>query len=235
MGSTRRGHVTPARVVSHVDRFLTGIEIHPGARIGRRVFIDHGMGVVIGETAEVGDDCLLYKGVVLGGTSLARGKRHPTLRRGVTVGSNACILGPIEIGEGARVGAGSVVVKPVPAEATVVGVPGRIVRADRASSRARPGARQAARPVGERLANGGARRARARGAAARGRGASSVSSPPEEAEDDRPARLGAGGVRRGGRHLAASGRRWQGPTGPRKEERCASPTTSRNWSAGPRW
>ena len=108
---------TLARVVSHGGRFLTGIEIHPGARIGRRVFIDHGMGVVIGETAEVGDDCLLFKGVVLGGTSLARGKRHPTLRRGVTVGSNACILGPIEIGEGARVGAGSVVIKSVPAEA----------------------------------------------------------------------------------------------------------------------
>jgi serine O-acetyltransferase len=124
-----RRRVTLARVVSHVGRFLTGIEIHPGARIGRRVFIDHGMGVVIGETAEVGDDCLLYKGVVLGGTSLSRGKRHPTLRSGVTVGSNACILGPIEIGAGARVGAGSVVVKPVPAEATVVGVPGRIVRA----------------------------------------------------------------------------------------------------------
>lgn len=123
-----RRHVTPARVVSHVGRMLTGIEIHPGAEIGRRVFIDHGMGVVIGETSEVGDDCLLYKGVVLGGTSLSHGKRHPTLRRGVTVGSNACILGPIEIGEGARVGAGSVVVKPVPAEATIVGVPGRVVR-----------------------------------------------------------------------------------------------------------
>ncbi len=123
-----RGHVTVARVVSHLNRFLTGIEIHPGARIGRRVFIDHGMGIVIGETAEVGDDCLMYKGVVLGGTSSQRGKRHPTLRTGVTVGSNACILGPIEIGEGARVGSGSVVVKSVPAQATVVGVPGRIVR-----------------------------------------------------------------------------------------------------------
>ena len=124
----RRGHVISARLVSHVNRFLTGIEIHPGAQIGRRVFIDHGMGVVIGETAEVGDDCLLYQGVTLGGTSQARGKRHPTLHRGVTVGSNACILGPIEIGEGARVGAGSVVVKSVPGEATVVGVPGRIVQ-----------------------------------------------------------------------------------------------------------
>jgi serine O-acetyltransferase len=123
-----RGHVLSARLVSHGSRFLTGIEIHPGAQIGRRVFIDHGMGVVIGETAEVGDDCLLYQGVVLGGTSQAKGKRHPTLRRGVTVGSNACVLGPIEIGEGARVGAGSVVVKPVPGEATVVGVPGRIVQ-----------------------------------------------------------------------------------------------------------
>jgi serine O-acetyltransferase len=124
-----RGHFLAARLISHVNRLLTGIEIHPGARIGRRVFIDHGMGIVIGETAEVGDDCLLYKGVVLGGTSFTRGKRHPTLRRGVTVGSNACILGPIEIGEGARVGAGSVVVRSVPPQATVIGVPGRIVRA----------------------------------------------------------------------------------------------------------
>ncbi len=124
----RRDRLLSARLVSHANRFLTGIEIHPGARIGRRVFIDHGMGVVIGETAEVGDDCLLYQGVVLGGTSNTKGKRHPTLRRGVTVGSNACILGPIEVGEGARVGAGSVVVKPVPDEATVIGVPGRIVQ-----------------------------------------------------------------------------------------------------------
>lgn len=122
------GFVVTARCVSHAGRLLTGIEIHPGARIGRRTFIDHGMGVVIGETAEVGDDCLIYQGVVLGGTSAAREKRHPTLRHGVTVGANACILGPIEIGEGARVGAGSVVIKSVPDEATVVGVPGRIVR-----------------------------------------------------------------------------------------------------------
>src|ERR1019366_9478381 len=103
----RHGFHWLARWVSHLTRFLTGIEIHPGARIGRRVFIDHGMGVVIGETAEVGDDCLLYKGVVLGGTSLERGKRHPALGRGVTVGSNACVVGPIEIGERARVGSGS--------------------------------------------------------------------------------------------------------------------------------
>jgi serine O-acetyltransferase len=124
----RRGYVVSARLVSHANRWLTGIEIHPGARIGRRVFIDHGMGVVIGETAEIGDDCLLYQGVVLGGTSNKREKRHPTLGRGVTVGAHACILGPIEVGEGARVGAGSVVVKPVPGEATVVGVPGRMVQ-----------------------------------------------------------------------------------------------------------
>jgi serine O-acetyltransferase len=127
-GLYRRDHLLTARLVSHVNRLLTGIEIHPGAQIGRRVFIDHGMGVVIGETAEVGDDCLLYQGVVLGGTSNTKEKRHPTLHRGVTVGSHACILGPIEIGAGARVGAGSVVVKPVPDEATVVGVPGRIVQ-----------------------------------------------------------------------------------------------------------
>jgi len=128
-----RRHTTAARVVSHVNRFFTGLEIHPGAKIGRRVFIDHGMGVVIGETAEIGDDCLLYKGVVLGGTSLSKGKRHPTLKNGVTVGSNACILGPIEVGEGARIGSGSVVVRPVPAGATVVGVPGRVAITSRQS------------------------------------------------------------------------------------------------------
>ena len=116
-----------ARAVSHVNRFVTGIEIHPGATIGRRVFIDHGMGIVVGETAKVGDDCLLYKGVVLGGTSLNRVKRHPQLGNGVVVGSNACVLGAIEIGEGARIGSGSVVVRPVPAGATVVGVPARII------------------------------------------------------------------------------------------------------------
>jgi len=127
----RRRFFTLARLVSHVSRFLTGIEIHPGALIGRRVFIDHGMGVVIGETAEIGDECLLYKGVVLGGTSLAKKKRHPTLGRGVVVGSNACILGAITIGDGARIGSGSVVVHPVPAGATVVGVPGKLVRTGR--------------------------------------------------------------------------------------------------------
>ncbi len=116
-----------ARALAHVNRFVTGIEIHPGATIGRRVFIDHGMGIVIGETARVGDDCLLYKGIVLGGVSLSRTVRHPQLANGVVVGSNACILGAIEIGEGARIGSGSVVVRPVPAHATVVGVPARII------------------------------------------------------------------------------------------------------------
>ena len=118
---------TLARLVSHFNRWFTGIEIHPGARIGRRFFIDHGMGVVIGETTEIGDDCLIYKGVVLGGTTLEKKKRHPTLRNRVIVGSNATILGAITIGDGARIGSGSVVVKDVPPGATVVGVPGRIV------------------------------------------------------------------------------------------------------------
>lgn len=118
----------PARFLSHIARWLTGIEIHPGAQLGRRVFIDHGMGVVIGETAEVGNDVLIYKGVVLGGVSLARAKRHPTIGNGVVLGSNAIVLGPLEVGTGAQIGSGSVVVKPVPACATVVGVPGRVVK-----------------------------------------------------------------------------------------------------------
>lgn len=118
---------TTARILSHLGRALTGIEIHPGATLGRGVFIDHGMGVVIGETAIVGDDCLIYKGVVLGGTTLERSKRHPTLGKGVVVGSNACILGNLKVGDGARIGSGSVVVKDVPAGATAVGVPGKIV------------------------------------------------------------------------------------------------------------
>lgn len=118
-----------ARLVSHASRFATGVEIHPGATIGRGVFIDHGMGVVIGETATVGDGCLIYKGVVLGGTSLENRVRHPQLGNNVVVGSNACILGNITVGDGARIGSGSVVVKPVPAGATVVGVPGRLVPA----------------------------------------------------------------------------------------------------------
>jgi len=118
---------TTARLVSHFNRGFTGIEIHPGAKIGRRLFIDHGMGVVIGETSEIGDDCLIYKGVVLGGTTLEKRKRHPTLGNRVIVGSNSTILGAITIGDGARIGSGSVVVKSVPAGVTVVGVPGRIV------------------------------------------------------------------------------------------------------------
>src|SRR5262249_4390473 len=97
-----------ARVLSHFGRFVTGVEIHPGARIGRRVFIDHGMGVVIGETASVGDGCLLYKGVLLGGTTLAKGCRHPQVGEGEVIGSNACVLGAIRVGDGARIGAGSV-------------------------------------------------------------------------------------------------------------------------------
>lgn len=120
----------PARLISHIARVFTGVEIHPGATIGRRVFIDHGSGVVIGETAEVGDDVLIYMGVVLGGTSLSKGKRHPTIGNGVIIGSGAAVLGPIGIGDGARVGAGSVVVRPVPAGATVIGVPGRIAGPD---------------------------------------------------------------------------------------------------------
>lgn len=118
-----------ARLLSHISRFFTGIEIHPGAKIGRRFFIDHGMGVVIGETSEIGDDVLMYQGAVLGGTSRQKTKRHPTIRDRVIIGADAVVLGAIEIGEGARVGSGSVVVKPVPAGATVVGVPGRIVEA----------------------------------------------------------------------------------------------------------
>jgi serine O-acetyltransferase len=116
-----------ARLLAYANRFATGIEIHPGARIGRRVFIDHGMGIVIGETATVGDGCLLYKGVVLGGTSLEHKVRHAQVGEGVVIGTNACVLGAIRIGDRARIGAGSVVVRDVPAEATVVGVPARII------------------------------------------------------------------------------------------------------------
>lgn len=116
-----------ARWLSMLTRWLTGIEIHPGARIGRRFFIDHGMGVVIGETAEIGDDCTLYHGVTLGGTSWEKGKRHPTLGNGVVIGAGAKVLGPVTLGDNARVGSNAVVVRDVPAGATVVGVPGRIV------------------------------------------------------------------------------------------------------------
>ena len=116
-----------ARLLSHIGRFLTGIEIHPGARIGRGFFIDHGMGVVIGETAEIGDDCTLYHGVTLGGTTWQREKRHPSLGNNVVVGAGAKILGPVVIGDNARVGSNSVVTKDVPANATVVGIPGHVV------------------------------------------------------------------------------------------------------------
>jgi len=126
------------RFTSHVARFLTGIEIHPGARIGRRVLIDHGMGIVIGETAEVGDDCLIYQGVTLGGTSLSKGKRHPTLEPHVVVGSGAKVLGNITIGHHSRVGSGSVVIKSSPPHSTIVGIPGRIVE-EKKSEEERPG------------------------------------------------------------------------------------------------
>jgi serine O-acetyltransferase len=116
-----------ARLVSHIGRWLTGIEIHPGATIGRRFFIDHGMGVVIGETSVIGDECTLYHGVTLGGTSWDKGKRHPTLGNGVVIGAGAKVLGPIVLGEGARVGSNAVVVKDVPAGATAVGIPARIL------------------------------------------------------------------------------------------------------------
>jgi serine O-acetyltransferase len=117
-----------ARWLSQVTRHFTGIEIHPGATIGRRFFIDHGMGVVIGETAEVGDDVTLYHGVTLGGVSLEKGKRHPTLENGVVVGAGAMVLGNITIGQGSRIGANAVVVRSVPAESVVVGVPGQVIQ-----------------------------------------------------------------------------------------------------------
>ncbi|HZU76326.1 MAG TPA: serine O-acetyltransferase [Dehalococcoidia bacterium] len=122
-----RGVPLLPRLISQLSRAVTGIEIHPGARIGEGFFIDHGMGVVIGETTEIGDDCHLYQGVTLGGTSNQRTKRHPTLGNGVTVGANASVIGAITIGDGVRIGAGSVVVTNVPPHATVVGVPGHIV------------------------------------------------------------------------------------------------------------
>ena len=121
----RGGHKLTARLASQLVRALTGIEIHPGARIGRRFFIDHGMGVVIGETSEVGDDCILFHGVTLGGVSMRRGKRHPTLGDGVMVGAGAKVLGPITIGAGAKVGANAVVVKDVEPHTAVVGIPAK--------------------------------------------------------------------------------------------------------------
>ncbi len=127
-GLWKRRYTFSARAFSHVSRFLTGIEIHPGAQIGHRVFIDHGMGVVIGETTEIGDDVLIYKGVVLGGTSLEKQKRHPTIGDHVVLGTGTTVLGPVTIGDSVRIGAGSVVIDSVPPGSTVVGVPGRVVR-----------------------------------------------------------------------------------------------------------
>jgi serine O-acetyltransferase len=124
-----------ARFLSHAGRWMTGVEIHPGATIGRRVFIDHGMGVVIGETAEIKDDCTLYHGVTLGGTSWNKGKRHPTLEQGVVIGAGAKVLGPITLGEGAKVGSNAVVVRDVPPGATAVGIPARIIDASRDEAR----------------------------------------------------------------------------------------------------
>ena len=124
-----------ARFNSHIARWLTGIEIHPGATIGHRVFIDHGMGVVIGETAVIGDNCTLYHGVTLGGTSWNKGKRHPTLEEGVVIGAGAKVLGPIIVGKGAKIGSNAVVVKDVPAEATAVGIPARILDQETESQR----------------------------------------------------------------------------------------------------
>jgi serine O-acetyltransferase len=127
-GCWQRGGRWLGRWISHVARFLTGIEIHPGATLGRRVFIDHGMGVVIGETAEIGDDCTIYQGVTLGGTSLYKGdKRHPTLGRGVVISAGAKVLGGFTVGDGAKVGSNAVLLKPVPPGATAVGIPARII------------------------------------------------------------------------------------------------------------
>ncbi|TAH47893.1 MAG: serine O-acetyltransferase [Betaproteobacteria bacterium] len=135
-GAWRRGFYWLGRFISHISRFLTGIEIHPGAAIGRRVFIDHGMGTVIGETAEIGDDCTIYQAVTLGGTSLYRGaKRHPTLGRGVVVGAGAKVLGGFTVGDGAKIGSNAVVVKPVPAGATAVGNPARLIDPERDAAR----------------------------------------------------------------------------------------------------
>lgn len=121
----RHGFRWLARFISHLNRFFTGIEIHPGAEIGERFFIDHGSGVVIGETTEIGDDVLLYQGVTLGGKTSKEGKRHPTVRDNVTIGANAVVIGPVEIGRNSVIGAGSVVTNPVPCDTTVLGVPAR--------------------------------------------------------------------------------------------------------------
>ncbi|WP_323016332.1 serine O-acetyltransferase [Castellaniella sp.] len=156
-GLWRRGWYLAGRCVSHCGRLLTGIEIHPGAQIGRRVFIDHGFGVVIGETAEIGDDCTIYQGVTLGGTRLYKGeKRHPTLETGVVVGAGAQILGGFTVGAHARIGSNAVVIKPVPSGATAVGNPARIIlpqdhAADAASGAAEPAPAPAASTAQDEL------------------------------------------------------------------------------------
>jgi serine O-acetyltransferase len=142
-----------ARLTSHVGRWLTGIEIHPGARIGRRFFIDHGMGVVIGETAEIGDDCTLYHGVTLGGTTWNKGKRHPTLGNGVVVGAGAKILGPVTVGDGAKIGSNAVVVRDVPQGATAIGIPARIIEAPDVAQNGRFAAYAVVRDLNDPLAN----------------------------------------------------------------------------------
>jgi serine O-acetyltransferase len=134
-GLWTRGFKWLARWIAHWARWFTGIEIHPGVRIGRRFFIDHGMGVVIGETAEIGDDCTLYHGVTLGGTTWNKGKRHPTLKNGVVIGAGAKVLGPITIGEHAKIGSNAVVVKDVPDNATAIGIPARLVESHEADGR----------------------------------------------------------------------------------------------------
>lgn len=126
-GLYKRNFKLLARLVSQISRFLTGIEIHPGAKIGRRLFIDHGMGVVIGETAEIGDDVTIYQGATLGGTGKEKGKRHPTIGNNVVISSGAKILGPFKVGDGSKIGSGSVVLREVPPNCTVVGVPGHVV------------------------------------------------------------------------------------------------------------
>jgi serine O-acetyltransferase len=152
----RAGWRFPARLLSWFSRFLTNVDIHPGASIGRRFFIDHGAGVVVGETAEIGDDVTIYHGVTLGGTTWSQGKRHPTLEDGVVVGAGAKILGPIVLGRGARVGANSVVVKSTPAGATVVGIPAKVVRPEgdrrRVAGRIDLDHHRMPDPVGEALA-----------------------------------------------------------------------------------
>ena len=139
-----------ARFSAHLSRFLTGVEIHPGANLGRRFFIDHGMGIVIGETSEIGDDCSIYHAVTLGGTTWQKGKRHPTLKDGVIIGAGAKVLGPITLGANARIGSNAVVVKDVPDDATVVGIPGRVmVRELRAEEKLKKAQREAmARKIG---------------------------------------------------------------------------------------